>query len=60
MLLMRIKMPKKNVIKAVMYVEEDPITMPYDKLDKLFKARCKEGKINHYSVVSNPKKVKKA
>ena len=53
-------MPKKNVIKAVMYVEEDPITMPYDKLDKLFKARCKKGKINHYSVVSNPKKVKKA
>ena len=30
-------MTKKNVIKAVMYVEEDPITMPYDKLDKFFK-----------------------
>ena len=43
-----------------MYVEEDPITMPYDKLDELFKARCKQGKINHYSVVSYPKKVKKA
>ncbi len=53
-------MTKKNVIKAVMYVEEDPITMPYHKLDKFFKEKCKEGKINHYSVISYPKKVKKA
>ncbi len=49
-----------NRIKAVLYTDEELVTKTYPELEKLFAEALKEGKVNHYEVVSGGKKDKKA
>ena len=49
-----------NTIKAVIYVDEDPINMALPDVEKLFIDKLHKEGLNHFEVVSRPVKDEEA
>jgi len=49
-----------NTIKAVIYVDEDPMTMALSEVEKLFIDKLHKEGLNHFEVVSRPVKDEEA